>query len=62
MSEKLTEDDVYTLIGHAVFLRGNGQEDMPKYFEGLAYRIAISLGDTELAKKASEVMNGKVQQ
>jgi hypothetical protein len=39
-AEALTESDVYTLIGHAEFLRLQGKEDMPRFFLDLAERIA----------------------
>lgn len=38
-----TMDDVHTLIGHAVFLKGEGQTDMPAYFFDLAARLADHL-------------------
>lgn len=47
----LTDGDVYTLIGHAHVLRGDGEEDMPKWFMELALRMAIIIGDNALADR-----------
>lgn len=46
--QSLTKDDVYTLIGHAEFMRMEGKADMPNYFYGLAARIALHIGDDGL--------------
>lgn len=47
----LTDSDVFTLIGHADYLRGMGQEDMPKWCMDLAVRIAHAIGDSALADR-----------
>lgn len=44
----LTDRDVFTLMGHAEFLRGQGQTDMPAYLWKLAARIARAIGDEAL--------------
>ena len=49
----LTDSDVYTLIGHADYLRGIGQEDMPTWCMGLAERIARTIGDKALADRTA---------
>lgn len=54
-NSRLTIDDVHTIIGHAVALRLDGKEDMPRYFLGLAERIAELLGDAEFARKTRAV-------
>ena len=42
--EAVSENDVYTLIGHAEYLRKvRGEEDMPKFFDGLARRLLAAL-------------------
>ena len=42
--EAVSENDVYTLIGHAEYLRKvRGEEDMPKFFDGLARRLLSAL-------------------
>ncbi|WP_231130884.1 hypothetical protein [Burkholderia vietnamiensis] len=46
--ERLTESDVFTLIGHAGLLRGCGETDMPAWCLGLAHRIAVGI-DASLA-------------
>jgi hypothetical protein len=51
----LTEDDVFTLMGHAEVLRGDGQADMPTYFGGLAGRIARAIGRIDLAEKSAAI-------
>jgi len=51
----LTEDDVFTLLGHAAVLHGDGQRDMPAYFFGLAERIALALGDAAMAQRVHDV-------
>jgi len=50
----ITDEDVFTLIGHAETLRGQGQTDMPAYCYDLAYRIAVDL-DPALAKRVEEL-------
>lgn len=50
---KLTDGDVYTLIGHASLLRGEGKQDMPTWFMGLAHRIALTIGDKALADRVT---------
>jgi hypothetical protein len=52
----LTDSDVYTLIGHADYLRGIGQEDMPKWCMELAERIARTIGDKALADRAAALL------
>ena len=40
----LTRDDAMTLIGHAEYLRRvHGEEDMPRFFDGLARRLLAAL-------------------
>jgi len=51
----LTDNDVYTLMGHAAYLRGLGQTDMPRYFFDLAVRIAEQRGDRALAEQVKAV-------
>jgi hypothetical protein len=52
----ITETDVYTLVGHAEFLRRvRGEHDMPDYFFGLAERLCVLLGDQELARRCAEM-------
>jgi hypothetical protein len=55
-SNSLTENDVFTLIGHAEYLRlVRGQTDMPAYFFDLAARIARTIGDPELSRRADGI-------
>lgn len=52
----LKDDDVFTLIGHAEFLRSvRGEQDMPAYFLGLAERIANALGDKAMRERVTEL-------
>lgn len=51
----LTEDDVFTLMGHAAVLRMDGQREMPNFFYDLAARIAIARGDEAAARRVREV-------
>jgi hypothetical protein len=39
----ISMDDYFTCIGHAEFLRMEGQTDMPHYFLDFARRIALEL-------------------
>lgn len=48
----VTADDFFTLLGHAMALRMEGQTDMPAYFYGLAERIAP---DAEHAARARQL-------
>ncbi|WP_434717175.1 hypothetical protein P5X00_35890 [Paraburkholderia sp. A2RO-4L] len=50
----LTDGDVFTLIGHADWLRGNGAEDMPDWCLDLAFRIAHGI-DPYLARRVNEI-------
>jgi hypothetical protein len=54
-TNRLTDSDVYTLIGHASLLRGNGEVDMPAWFMDLAKRIALIIGDKELAGRVDAI-------
>ena len=47
--------DVYTLIGQAAIRRGEGEHDMPAYFEDLARRIAAAHCDAAFAARVAEV-------
>ena len=47
----VTYDDFYTLQGHAVFLHGQGQTDMPAYFFDLAARIAPDKAHADRARE-----------
>lgn len=40
LRDSLMDEDIFTLIGHAEFLRMRGESDMPAYFFDLARRIA----------------------
>jgi hypothetical protein len=55
-AEALTESDVYTLIGHAEFLRLQGKEDMPRFFLDLAERIARVRGDNAGADRCAALL------
>jgi len=51
-----TDGDVFTLIGHAEYLRRvEGQTDMPAWFFGLAERIATCIGDEALRQRTAEL-------
>ncbi|MBU9200149.1 hypothetical protein KTD31_01860 [Burkholderia multivorans] len=54
----LTDGDVFTLIGHAEWLRGNGAEDMPDWCLGLASRIAQGI-DPYLARRVNDIREEK---
>jgi len=45
--------DALTLVGHAEYLRGMGQSDMPSWFLGLAERIARGAGLMTLADRCA---------
>lgn len=47
----VTHDDFYTLQGHAMFLHGQGQTDMPAYFFDLAARIAPDKAHADRARE-----------
>tara|TARA_A100001391_G_scaffold176590_2_gene139882 strand:+ start:2326 stop:2727 length:402 start_codon:yes stop_codon:yes gene_type:complete len=47
------ESDALTLVGHAEYLRGMGQSDMPSWFLGLAERIARGAGLMTLADRCA---------
>jgi hypothetical protein len=51
---KLTEQDVFTLWGHAVIEYRNGKQDMPIYFADLARRIADEIERPDLAARLRE--------
>jgi len=55
-AEAMTDGDVYTLIGHAELLRGNGETDMPAWFMGLAERIATAIGNKALAQRVRGIL------
>lgn len=46
----LTDSDVFTLIGHAELLRGQGEADMPAWCLGLAHRIALGIDEALAAR------------
>ena len=54
-AEPLTSDDVYTLMGYAVFLSGQSKTDMPAYFKKLATKIAATLDDELLLKRSEQL-------
>lgn len=58
---EISVDDVHTVVGHAVYLRGLGQNDMPAYFFDLAARMARDLGDGALAERLSEAAKNPAQ-
>lgn len=47
------ESDALTLVGHAEYLRGMEQSDMPSWFLGLAERIARGAGLMMLADRCA---------
>ncbi|HDR9105433.1 TPA: hypothetical protein QDB04_002274 [Burkholderia vietnamiensis] len=49
-----SDGDVFTLIGHADWLRGNGAEDMPDWCLDLAFRIAQGI-DPHLASRVNAI-------
>lgn len=51
----LTDDDVFSLVGHAEFLRMDGQEDMPAWLLEFACRVAQAIGDPELLSRTKSL-------
>lgn len=56
----VTEDDLFTLIGHAEGLLAEGQHDMPTYFYGLVCRLARIVGGGELTQRMEKLRASRV--
>ncbi len=62
VAEGFTDSDVYTLIGHAEYLKGIGQTDMPVWMYGMAERVATAIADPGLADRCRQLAAPTQQQ